>query len=99
PLCRRKYNDRACSRRVSHSSHSPRRTGRKKHRQNNGRPHGPPRNPGNDHLLVGETITMRTALLILSLLVVNTVQTDLPLLRVSPDKHFLQTEKGEPFFW
>jgi hypothetical protein len=42
---------------------------------------------------------MRTALLILSLLVVNSVRSDLPLLRVSPDKHFLQTEKGEPFFW
>lgn len=42
---------------------------------------------------------MRTGLLILSLLVFNPAQQDLPLIRVSPDKHFLQTGKGEPFFW
>jgi hypothetical protein len=42
---------------------------------------------------------MRTGLLILSLLVLNAAQPGLPHLRVSPDKRFLQTEKGEPFFW
>jgi len=42
---------------------------------------------------------MRTALLILSLLVAATTQQPLHRIRVSPDKHFLQTEKGEPFFW
>ena len=42
---------------------------------------------------------MRTALIILSLLILDPPQVHPPLLRVSTDKHFLQTEKGEPFFW
>ncbi|HEY4109191.1 glycoside hydrolase family 140 protein [Puia sp.] len=42
---------------------------------------------------------MRTGLCILSLLVLTTAQPDPSRLRVSPDKHFFQTEKGEPFFW
>lgn len=42
---------------------------------------------------------MRIAALILSLLILDPGQTGLPRLRVSPDKHFLQTEKGDPFFW
>jgi hypothetical protein len=35
----------------------------------------------------------------LFLFIFHPVQQGLPLLRVSADKHFLQTEKGEPFFW
>jgi len=42
---------------------------------------------------------MRTVLLILSLLVATTTEQPLHRIRVSPDKHFLQAEKGEPFFW
>src|ERR1700759_650792 len=51
------------------------------------------------YLFVRETITMRTGLLILSLFLLRPVQPELPRLHVSPDNHFLQTEKGEPFFW
>ncbi len=42
---------------------------------------------------------MRSCLIILSCLLLTTSSPELPLLRVSPDKHFLQTQKGEPFFW
>jgi len=42
---------------------------------------------------------MRIGLIILSCFLIAPTQRDLPLLRISPDKHFLVTEKGDPFFW
>ena len=40
-----------------------------------------------------------TNLLLCSALLAATASAALPALRVSPDRHFLMTEDGRPFFW